>query len=159
MTSVRIRIEGGVADSLRRSSGWLRKNWRGAMIDACAIVQTEARLKHNFTTRSGQLSRSISIDVASSGLHGEVYLDETMAEYGPAIHDGSKPHKIEPKTKKALSFESGGSLYARRSVQHPGTKPDPFLTEALENKQSEIANEFDFVLDELAQRLNSGLPI
>lgn len=70
------------------------------------------------------------------------------APYATAVHEGTKPHVIEPKTKKALRFEGGGGRVQRLSssprrqatfvfakrVKHPGTKPNPWLIRAVIKK-------------------------
>jgi phage gpG-like protein len=67
---------------------------------------------------SGHLARSItpfhSRFVAGVG---------TNVPYAAAMNNGSKPHVIKPKNKKALAF--GGKFYKR--VNHPGTKARPFM--------------------------------
>lgn len=47
-------------------------------------------------------------------------------------HNGSKPHKIEAAPGKVLRFEIDGQVVFAKSVNHPGTKPNPFLKDALE---------------------------
>jgi hypothetical protein len=48
-------------------------------------------------------------------------------------HEGTRPHVIRPRRRKALRFLSsraGGIVFARR-VFHPGTRANPFLRDAL----------------------------
>jgi hypothetical protein len=47
-------------------------------------------------------------------------------------HEGSRPHTIVPRTKQVLSWmpPGGGRVFAR-SVQHPGTQPNRYLTDNL----------------------------
>lgn len=52
--------------------------------------------------------------------------------YSLVVHQGSRPHPIEPRRAKVLRFPSkGGSVVYTKRVNHPGTRPQPFLTEAL----------------------------
>lgn len=51
--------------------------------------------------------------------------------YAPFVNDGTKPHKIRPKTKQALKFNVGGRTVFAAVVNHPGTKANPFLDRAL----------------------------
>jgi phage virion morphogenesis protein len=46
----------------------------------------------------------------------------TNRPYAAAMNNGSRPHEIKPRTKKALAF--GGKVFKR--VKHPGTAPRPF---------------------------------
>lgn len=55
----------------------------------------------------------------------------TDVEYAPAVHDGTGPHVIRPVRKKALAFKIGGRTVIVAKVNHPGTRPRPFLDRAL----------------------------
>lgn len=52
-------------------------------------------------------------------------------EYGLAVHEGTRPHVIHPRKAKALSWQSGQGRVFARSVNHPGTKPRPWLLNSL----------------------------
>jgi hypothetical protein len=54
------------------------------------------------------------------------------AKYAAAVHDGSGPHIIRARKKKALRFEVGGKVVFARSVRHPGTRGRPWLAKAAE---------------------------
>lgn len=45
--------------------------------------------------------------------------------YGGILEEGSKPHIIRPKNKKALYWH--GAKHPVKSVQHPGTRPYPIV--------------------------------
>jgi hypothetical protein len=47
-------------------------------------------------------------------------------------HDGSRPHIIRPRRRKALRFISGGQVVFATRVQHPGSAPNRFLIKALD---------------------------
>jgi len=50
----------------------------------------------------------------------------------PVILDqGSRPHVIRARRRKALRFVVNGKVYFRRSVLHPGTRGSGFLTRSL----------------------------
>lgn len=47
-------------------------------------------------------------------------------------HEGTRPHVIRPKNARALRWVAqDGSIVFARSVQHPGTRPNRFLTDSL----------------------------
>ncbi len=46
-------------------------------------------------------------------------------------HDGTEPHEIVPRTKKALAFQIGGRTVIVKRVRHPGTTGSKFLLRAL----------------------------
>ncbi len=73
---------------------------------------------------SGNLKKDIqviSVDTARA-LIGNT----RIASYAKFVHEGTKPHTIKPKKKKALKTPYG--LF--RSVKHPGTKANPYLVNA-----------------------------
>lgn len=47
-------------------------------------------------------------------------------------HDGSRPHVIRPRRRKALRFISGGQVIFARQVRHPGSAGTRFLVRALD---------------------------
>lgn len=46
------------------------------------------------------------------------------------LEHGTRAHTIRAKPGKSLAFRSGGQLIFRKSVQHPGTRPYRFLSNA-----------------------------
>jgi len=94
----------------------LRKELKTQLVD----VQRKARREHRFTTRSGDLERSVdNPDVSKSGLSGEISLNTNIAPYARRIHEGGK-NKLD-------------SLGRRMT-----NKADPFLHDAFEAKQKDI---------------------
>ncbi len=55
-----------------------------------------------------------------------------LAPYAKFVHGGTKPHKIQAKNKRALRTPFG----ARKSVNHPGTKAQPYLEDGLKKYMS-----------------------
>lgn len=55
----------------------------------------------------------------------------TNVEYAPYVENGTRPHIIRPRTKKALRFRVGGQTVFATIVHHPGTKAQPFLSRAV----------------------------
>lgn len=57
---------------------------------------------------------------------------------------GTKPHRIEPKRAKALRFRgSSGNFVFARGVNHPGTKPHPWIETAGEKSEAAIKAGFE----------------
>lgn len=64
-------------------------------------------------------------------------------DYALAVEFGTPPHTIRPKTKKALAFTltlSNGQVkrVIVKSVQHPGTPPQPFFRTGLTAGKAQI---------------------
>ncbi|MDU3215595.1 MAG: hypothetical protein E6672_07125 [Negativicoccus succinicivorans] len=125
-----------------------------ALKESAAAVQEEARQNHKFTTRTAQFERSVETRIRGTA-YAEVFLDTNVAKYAPFVHQGTKPHTIAPKEKKALRWVAGGRFVFAKWAHHPGTAADPFLYAALDNKQGEIKRIFekytDDALDEVAR--------
>jgi hypothetical protein len=49
--------------------------------------------------------------------------------YALDVHQGTGPHRIEPRNATVLRFEVGGETVFSAYVNHPGTRPRPFLAE------------------------------
>lgn len=118
------------------------KRLRQAIKASTIEVQDEAQNNHRFISRTGQLERSI--DVKFNENSGIVYIDSQSAPHGPFVHEGTAPHDIFPKNKKALRWapQGGGAFQFAMVVHHKGTKADPFLFNALKNKKDDIRNIF-----------------
>lgn len=51
--------------------------------------------------------------------------------YALAHHEGTKPHIIVPNEANILRFSSGGRVIYTHKVNHPGTKPNKYLSDQL----------------------------
>lgn len=51
----------------------------------------------------------------------------TPLPYGKWVEQGTKPHVIRARNARFLRFQIGPRTVFRRSVRHPGTKPQPYL--------------------------------
>lgn len=98
-----------------------------------------AEIKRETPRRTSNLSRN---NVIASVSDTEIRY-ANAAGYAAAVHEGSKPHDIRPKRRKALRFAPGGGatlagrpragaqvVFAKR-VRHPGNKPNPFMVRGL----------------------------
>jgi hypothetical protein len=129
----------------------VRDHLRIAVKSSTVDVQRVARKSHRFATKSGVLERAVTVEFPGE-MTGRVFLNPAIAGYAGAIHDGSRPHRIDPKRKKLLRWAAplggGGKGFAfARHVNHPGTKPDPFLYTALEARRDSIQEKMDKATD------------
>lgn len=89
-----------------------------------------AQAKANVPVLTGNLGRSIQEDpIKITGTTVTTGVTAT-ANYAAAVHDGTRPHVIRPKNVSALKFQIGGRTIFASSVNHPGTRPRPFLKNA-----------------------------
>jgi hypothetical protein len=83
--------------------------------------------KEEAPVRTGNLKKDIQV---VSVKKGEVEIgNTTLAKYAKFVHSGTKAHTIKPKHKKALKTPFG----PKKSVNHPGTKANPYFERAVDN--------------------------
>ena len=125
-----VRIEG--EDDLRRAwSAALRHVSDGIRAGVQKGVDegaAEARTRHAYTDRTGNLTGKTSGRVITSthgGAEGEIVAD---APYASFVEEGTKPHEIVPRRGQWLAWEAAqGDWHFARRVNHPGSKPYPFM--------------------------------
>lgn len=79
-------------------------------------------------TKTGALERSLGKRRIPGGW--EIGHDSRVAPYARFVHDGTKPHAIFPRNKKALRWPSGSAFRFARKVRHPGYKGDRWMERA-----------------------------
>ena len=103
--------------------------------DAVHLVATRARA--NAPRQTGGLAESIEERVEEDVPRGAV---AATARHSFIIHQGTKSHPAMAKNSRALTIYTGGAgVVFRKSMEHPGTKGQPFLTDAIEDSRQEIA--------------------
>jgi len=85
-----------------------------------------------------ECDRTVPVDEGNLKRSGNVRYGDGYAvvgynsPYGKYVHDGTAPHDIVPRNAKALHFQGeGGDVFAKR-VHHPGTRPQPWLQNAID---------------------------
>ena len=129
-TSFRLVNGAEIAEKMKRIGPLAVKAVRSEFIRIGNDLVKTARQNHRFKNQSNQLENSIQYKVAGDGMKLEFNAGVSLAqEYASYVHDGTKPHKITA-SGRALAFDVGGGTVLRKSVQHPGTAPDPFMQTA-----------------------------
>ena len=96
-------------------------------------------------SKSGALVRSIHIEPAQ-GYLARIVADAPHARF---YEYGTRPHRIEAKNGKALYFQVNGKGVFARSVNHPGTKPHPFMQKAADYARVLIVAEMRAALNKV----------
>lgn len=80
--------------------------------------------------RTGNLRSSIH---STTEVRGRLLVDTVTADaaYALAVHKGTRAHDIVPVKAKVLAWKSPAGMAFAMRVHHPGTRPRPFLVEAL----------------------------
>lgn len=93
-------------------------------------TNVQTRAKQLVRKRTRALERSIvkRLDIEARG--PVVYVITDLA-YARWEHDGTRPHVIMPRIRKALRFPAGGVVVFSKRVRHPGSEGSQFLVKAL----------------------------
>lgn len=96
---------------------------RGKMIVAAAKLQVGKD--------TGALQRSINMVHARRGVSGQILKIGSPLDYALVHHEGSRPHVITPRDANILRFSAGGRVIYTHKVDHPGTRPNRYLSDQL----------------------------
>lgn len=118
---------------IRLDRAELSRTIRGASRNEleAAARQVMNRAKILAPVDTGRLRASIRIESRRTALLRSRYTIGSDLSYAPMVHDGTRPHTIRPKRAQALRFRIGGRVVYAKVVHHPGTRPRPFLDQAL----------------------------
>lgn len=132
----------------------IRVGVRKAVSQGVTEGAEEARTRHVFKNRTGDLERSIvgrltatrtsvgasdgsnsrvgqwkSINI-EGGVDGAQFGEiKASMPYASFVENGTRPHLIEPKNGRWLAWEQPqGDWHFARRVNHPGTQPHPFMS-------------------------------
>lgn len=100
----------------------------------------------NKQSGGGNLRQNIK-QIRINRLRGEV---DSKAKYSGYVHEGTKPHIIRVRRKKVLANRRTGQIFGKK-VQHPGTKPNPYMTRALKKSEKRINNFFKVAINRIAK--------
>jgi hypothetical protein len=104
-------------------------------------MESYAKDYATWTDRTGHARQSIHAGVEKRGSEIATYLSHGV-EYGRYLEEGTEPHVIRPKNKKALYWY--GANHPVKKVNHPGTKAQPAIGPTMEvyrGKMSEAVHE------------------
>jgi hypothetical protein len=124
----------------------IREEMLVAMRKSVLIVENQGKV--NAPVDTGTLRRSIH-GQALSHVHGTV---GTAVPYAVFVHEGTSAHVIHGRP----WLYWPGAKHPVRKVNHPGTRPNPFLKRALAEKRSEIIAVFKMMAPRVAARLGGG---
>ena len=136
----------------------LLKYSKQAVKSASKDVSKYAKTHHGFISRTGKLEQSIVNMVSDDGLTGIVTIKRENAPYGYWVHEGiQQEYTIVPRHKKALHWVFADRFVFAKRVRMPQRDGDPFLFNALKQRESHIQKIFDerieVALREIAKEL------
>lgn len=83
--------------------------------------------KATVPARTGRLRQSLYFDHRRTSRHQYIQVGSNL-HYAHEVHEGTKPHVIEPHAGRVLVFNVGGRRVFAEQVHHPGTKGRKYLT-------------------------------
>jgi hypothetical protein len=126
-------------------------------------VPVHPKAKRTPKRSPGETASSIHSDYFSTpaGVLGVVGSAAPVAAF---VELGTRPHTIRPKDAKALAFFLGETAIASplgekeafkvaKSVNHPGTAPNPVFARTLEKNMGQIVQRFEDAADAIARNL------
>lgn len=124
----RVKFYPGVLDNFLNNPNGEVGNW---LKGKGREIQNLAKAKVG--VRTGKLRSSLHMRHMRESRGQYVWVGSTL-DYALAHHEGTAPRTIVPKSGKMLRFVSRGQIVYAHSVQHPGTKANRYLSEALRSK-------------------------
>ena len=105
-------------------------------------IETKAKLNitNNGSVKTGHLRRGITTDVGNM----EVTVHTSNIKYARGVEEGTRPHTIRAKNKKALYWK--GAKHPVKSVRHPGSRAKPFLIPAFEKEKEVLIRDLEKVI-------------
>lgn len=105
-------------------------------------IEAKAKLNitNNGSVKTGHLRRGITTDVGNM----EVTVHTSNIKYARGVEEGTRPHTIRAKNKKALYWK--GAKHPVKSVRHPGSRAKPFLIPAFEKEKEVLIRDLEKVI-------------
>lgn len=100
-------------------------------------LRDEVKTNAEWKDRTGHARQAIHGDVEGGNNEYTIYTSHGV-EYGEYLEDGTPPHVIRPKNKKALYWK--GAAHPVKQVNHPGTKGFNTIENAMLNNKKRITN-------------------
>lgn len=97
----------------------------------------EAEQKRLVPVLTGNLKQSIRVTTGMMTWR----IGPVGVPYASYVEHGTKPHVIKPKNGKYLAFTVNGKKVVVTKVNHPGTKPKPYVRPSYEKFEAQVAKD------------------
>lgn len=108
------------------------------LLNSAGIMESEAKRNARWTDRTSHARQSIRSGVEGRGRELTLFLAHGV-KYGAFLEEGTPPHIIRPKNKKALYWK--GAAHPVKQVNHPGTKAYPILEDTIKSNKNRLIND------------------
>lgn len=143
--------------ALRQLAAGIELAAQDAVTVAANAAFQEAKQTRMFNDKTGRLRQSIGLRVDAGGSNAKATLSAGKSlPYAVPIHDGSRPHIIAARRAPMLRFKIGTRWVSALYVNHPGTKPRPFITEPGDNAARILEDSAHRRVADAVSRFNGG---
>jgi len=97
--------------------------------------------------RTGRLKSTVRAETGQN--HVNIIVGGSQAPYARFLEFGTRPHRILPRYKKALRFETEEGIVFARRVMHPGVRGLFYLKRAAEMLGGELAENLGRLVKEV----------
>jgi HK97 gp10 family phage protein len=127
---------------LKGTSEDIRSDIQNVIKKAGFNIEAKAKLNitNNGSVKTGHLRRGITTDIGNM----EVTVHTSNIKYARGVEEGTRPHTIRAKNKKALYWK--GAKHPVKSVRHPGSRAKPFLIPAFEKEKEVLIRDLEKVI-------------
>ena len=127
---------------LKEASEEIRSDVQKVLVSSGFNIEARAKrnISSNGSVKTGHLIRGITTDVGNM----EVTVHTSNIKYARFVEEGTRPHIIRAKNKKALYWK--GAKHPVKSVRHPGSKAKPYLIPAFEKEKEVIIKDLERVI-------------
>jgi hypothetical protein len=143
----------------RRLARELAQGAGNAVRRACEEGAQEARTVHRYKDRTWKLTRSIRgelLFVTAGEAWGEIVAGGPRVPYARFVEEGTKAHVIRARFKKYLHWVGAdGAEHFAKQVNHPGSKPYPYMGPAYLKAERVLEREIDVMVARVAEELSS----
>ena len=128
---------------LKDTSEDIRSDIQNVIKKAGFNIERNAKqnIANNGSVVTGHLMRGITTDVGNM----EVTIHTSNVKYARGVEEGTRPHIIRAKNKKALYWK--GAKHPVKSVRHPGSRAKPFLIPAFEKEKEVLIKDLKKVIE------------
>jgi hypothetical protein len=116
-------------------------------LSASQAILAKYTVKGIVPWRTGFLTQSFRAELTTAFLRWF-----PTASYAPYVEFGTKPHVITAKNARVLANRQTGQIFGKR-VNHPGTRPNPFMERIVSAAQPDIDKMFGATLSQIVQAI------
>jgi hypothetical protein len=102
---------------------------------AAKELENEAKRNAPWTDRTSHARQGLHGGTEAGNNEYSIFLSHSV-DYGEILEEGSKPHIIRAKNKKALYWR--GAKHPVKQVNHPGTKGKPIIEPTINSNKEKI---------------------